>query len=172
MSFLLIIEHIVFVIAVAVPVLFILAWIEASPKIYPELSWTSFFPLISIFTLPSLIIYIAWASSPALKIVYPGLNIKILIVVERANFCLFVKQENKGTFYIVYEFLNCSYILIFFRVFLKIKGFSTRNSHYFEVDRMEAVLGERNNKANYPKVSPFPRDLTTFPSIYVSTVPE
>ena len=69
----------------------------------------------------------AWASSPALKIVYPGLNIRILMVLERAYFCLLVRQENRGTFSIVYEFLNCSSILIFLRVFLNITGLTTRN---------------------------------------------
>ncbi len=114
----------------------------------------------------------ARASSPVLKIVSPGLKRTILMLLERACICLLVRQENSGTFCMVYRFLDCYSSFIFFKVFLQIDGFMIRNQQFLpEGQSMEAVLGQLKRSANSPKVSPLVIFLTNLPLISTSTVP-
>jgi hypothetical protein len=89
------------------------------------------------------------------------LKITIFIVLESANFCLFVKQENKGTLFIVSAFVEYYYNFIFFNVCLYKAGLMTKKVHYF-LQTIDAVLEHLKRRASYPKVCPLERDLISF----------
>lgn len=161
----------VLVIALAVPDLVIFYWRDAYPNIYPSLKIISFLSLIVIITFPSDIIYMLCESSPYVNIVSPSLNTIYFIVVDKANFCLFVKHVNIGTFYTVFTFLEYSDNLIFWRVFRYRDGLIIKNLQFFSLQIIEAVLAHLNNRASSPKVFPYFNVLTIFFPIYTYTEP-